>query len=236
MNKHVIVHLAGPSMAWGSHEFGWYRATEKFPLHSHICGMLGAALGIDRMDFDSQKELRDSFIYAVKLEGDTQSEMTDFQTLRPTIKRSDYRIFRGVTRSSFGNMVNDKNGIVKKKYDSGKMIRKNYICDSKYIALIRLKESSKYIEEDLIYALGNPVYTTCLGRKNCIPSEPLIQKESIVEADSFLEAFKEVSKTSGTVWTSEESEEAYRKVIVRDFPNFDKLRTYSKREIYEIAV
>ena len=86
MATYLMLKLAGPMQAWGTHTFEDYRAIHPFPTRSGIVGLLAACLGIERHDRESLMALGQSFQLAVRADRDDQRSytptvITDFHTV-----------------------------------------------------------------------------------------------------------------------------------------------------------
>lgn len=147
----ITLRLEGPLQAWGSDARWDYRGTDLFPTKSGVIGLLGCALGIERNDkrlTDMNMQLR----MAVRAD-------------RPGIRIVDYQTVTG-------NPLLNAEG--KKRYGSQTFIsRREYLSDASF--LVALEGPSDLIEE-MEEGLRNPKWPYYLGRKNCIPSRPVLEK------------------------------------------------------------
>ena len=153
MSNSVIttLRLEGPLQAWGSDARWDYRGTDLFPTKSGIIGLLGCALGIARNDdrlVDISRQLRMA----------TRAD-------RPGIRIVDYQTVTG------SPLLNAEG---KKRSGSQTFIsRREYLSDASFlVALEGPADLIKEIEE----GLRNPRWSYYLGRKNCIPSRPVLEK------------------------------------------------------------
>ena len=62
MPRYLILRLDGPMQAWGTHTFEDFRPSNLFPTRSGLLGLLGACLGLERVDLAGQAQLAASVI------------------------------------------------------------------------------------------------------------------------------------------------------------------------------
>lgn len=65
----LVLRLYGPLAAWGDVACGEVRPTLTFPTKSALLGLLGAALGVRRSEEETISRMRDSYGFAVSVEG-----------------------------------------------------------------------------------------------------------------------------------------------------------------------
>jgi len=229
--KILVTKFRSPMMAWGVETMENERPTADFPLKSHVAGLLGAALGIERRDVESLSKLFGDFDYACRYDGEgSPQRLIDFHTaLR--FKDTQAGAKRGIHRLTFLDRA-DPNFMHRKRWNkiAGQSISKrHYIVDATYTVLLHLHEKHFPLEE-VVDSLNSPTYVLFFGRKCCLPSRPLF--DAVIEADTFLEAMAATEPSRGLVWC-EEPEGAVERLMVKDVPEFNSARTYLTRAVYK---
>ena len=153
MSKAAILtlRLEGPMQAWGSDAKWDYRATELYPTKSGVVGLLACALGLERGDAEIA-EIADAIQMAVRAD-------------RPGERMLDYQTITGAP------LLNAEG----KKRAGGQTFisRREYLADASF--LVALEGPGDLIDR-LSTALERPHWPYYLGRKNCIPACPVLEK------------------------------------------------------------
>lgn len=159
--KHLALYLRAPLQSWGaSSKFG-DRGTIDAPTRSGLLGLIAAACGIDKND-----EARDSewLARATKLSltvfafrrGD---RMTDYHTVGARYDKDDPWERRMIPVTAEG------------KPRGTDLTNRDYLMDSVFgVAL----SGDDALVGEMAEGLANPVWGVWLGRKNCIPTEPIL--------------------------------------------------------------
>lgn len=153
----LLLRLAAPLQAWGSDSKFNIRNTEREPTKSGVIGMIAAAIGIQRNDVESDKQLEklNKMRFGVRVDREGKL-LKDF------------------------HMVHEyKNG----KMDDSHLTTRYYLSDAVFLAALE-SDNREYLEE-IVDALKRPVYPLFLGRRSCPITLPLIigiSDESLVEA------------------------------------------------------
>ena len=150
MNDYLILKLQGPMQAWGRESFEGLRPSELFPGRSALIGLLGACLGIDRIDQKQQQALAGSVRFAVRVDQQGQ-KMTDYHTVKNA--REDYR------------------GL--KSHDTIQTWRE-YWQDACYTVAVWSTDNADIALADIAKAVKHPLYTPVLGRRSCPISEAVV--------------------------------------------------------------
>lgn len=150
----LILRLEGVLQAWGENSKWDYRDSASMPTRSGIVGLLACALGYERGD-ERISELAGALNIAVR--ADRQgSRFVDFQTVQgePLL-------------SALGKPR-------KEKGESGNTIisRREYLQDASFTVFI---ECGDELCSTLAGALEAPRWCLYLGRKNCVPSRPVLE-------------------------------------------------------------
>ena len=147
----IVLRLEGVMQSWGDDSKWNHRASSQMPSKSGIVGMLACAMGLERDDH-AIVELGDAIIMAVR--ADRPGMMaTDFQTV------TGYPLLtaEGKPRSTGNTFIS----------------RREYLQDAAFTVFL---EAEKGWEKRIIDALGDPVWPVYLGRKNCVPSRPVLME------------------------------------------------------------
>ena len=205
MQDYLILKLDGVLQAWGRESFEGLRPSELFPGRSALLGLIGACLGIDRLDQDSQQALALSLGFAVRVDQQGQ-KMTDYHTVKDA--RVDYQ------------------GL--KTHDTIQTWRE-YWQNAKYTLAIWNTENATILLPQVKAAIQKPIYTPVLGRRSCALSRPLFECDVI--AANHLEALALVEPFGGTVYADVSSANAIR-LKKRDVPIIHQPRQFASRMVY----
>lgn len=205
MQDYLILKLDGVLQAWGRESFEGLRPSELFPGRSALLGLIGACLGIDRLDQSSQQALALSIGFAVRVDQQGQ-KMTDYHTVK------DARV--------------DYHGL--KTHDTIQTWRE-YWQDAKYTLAIWNTENATILLPQVKAAIQKPIYTPVLGRRSCALSRPLFECEVI--AANHLEALALVEPFGGTVYADVSSTNSIP-LKKRDVPIIHQPRQFASRMVY----
>ena len=156
----LLLRLEGALQSWGDHSKWDTRDTGAFPSKSGILGLLACALGWERGD-DRIAALSASMTVAVR--ADRPGElMMDFHTVQgnPRLTTAD-----GKPRAA------NQSTIVSKRW---------YLQDASFLAAVDVGEPWT---EMVAQALSSPKWPLFLGRKNCVPSRPVLEEISTDYSD-----------------------------------------------------
>ncbi len=160
----LLLRLVGPMQSWGVASRFQERDTAPEPSKSGVLGLLCAAMGIDRANWDDLEPL-------TKLRFGVRRD-------RPGVARYDYH--------SAGAHKDDR--IMKadgKLSSDGIVSKRHYLADAAF--LVGFEGEDRGLLEKANAALRNPVWPLYLGRKSFVPSEPVwlengIRNESLEAA------------------------------------------------------
>ena len=146
----LLLRLAGPMQSWGTTSRFDHRDTAKEPSKSGVVGILAAALGIDRENWNDLKPL-------TRLSMGVRHD-------RPGLPMREYQTagcaeYDKIIKAD-GTLSND--GVVSHRF---------YIADAAF--LVGLECDDHFFLERVHSALKNPVWPLALGRKSYVPSEPI---------------------------------------------------------------
>lgn len=149
----LILRLEGLFQSWGETSKWDYRDSSDFPTKSGIVGLIGCAMGEER-ESPVLVELSQDLTIAVRADREGIRVM-DFQTVT-------------------GNPLLNAAG---KPRSLGNTIISNhvYIQDACFTVFLEMEE---FWHARIVKALRDPRWCVFLGRKNCVPSRPVLECES----------------------------------------------------------
>jgi CRISPR system Cascade subunit CasD len=146
--------------SWGTRSRFDDRDTEAEPSKSGVLGLLCAAAGIDRDDWESLKPLTQMrFGVRVDNAGVFRSDYQTAQIYAPKVDRLDLLT---------GKEAKGGTGVT----------RKHYLADASYV--VGFQSEDRPLLEQLHVSLRNPVYPLCLGRKSFPPADPVYLPNGLV--------------------------------------------------------
>jgi len=151
--KTLLLKTEGMS-AYGLQTFDVHRRVNHFPTRSAVIGLLGAALGIERSEFQQLHQLSQRLTIAVQV-NNVGEKITDYHTVQ-NFRSPQGKIQKG-TKPTF----------------------REYWCDSEHSFAITADTD---LIEKLAVAVKFPVFTLFQGRKSCPLMRPLF--ENIVDNDN----------------------------------------------------
>lgn len=162
----LILRFDAPLMSFGGDAVDSQRITDIFPRRSMIAGLLANALGYDHADWEKTQRLQARLGYAVRRDR-TGSMLVDYQTvdLGQEFLRETWTS-RGIPEGRGGSV------------STGTHIQhRHYFMDAIYTLAVGLQnEREEYPTfQDVERAMFQPARPLCLGRKACVPSEPVYQ-------------------------------------------------------------
>jgi CRISPR system Cascade subunit CasD len=143
----VLIRLAGPVQGWGAaHAAFEQRPRSPYPTKSALVGMIAACLGRGRAD---PIEDLAGCVLAVRTDQSGQS-LRDYQTIGADgVYTADGKTVR-----------------------PGKVSVRGYTADGVFTAALGCPTPD--LARQVAHALQNPYYAPFLGRKGCLPTEPLL--------------------------------------------------------------
>lgn len=159
----LVLRLEGVLQSWGENAKWDFRDSSTMPTKSGIVGLLGCAMGEER---GSQVlvELAQSITVAVRAD-------------RPGVKFVDFQTVQG-------NPLRTADG--GKRSNNTFLSPHAYLQDASFTVFI---DTSPEWQQRIVSALENPRWCMYLGRKNCVPSRPILADR--MEAAGLMEALKE---------------------------------------------
>lgn len=155
----LLLRLAGPMQSWGTTSRFDQRDTGKEPSKSGVVGLLAAALGIDREQWNDDLQKLAALTMAVRHD-------------RPGVPRRDFQ--------TAGCAVSDTmiraDGSVSK---DGVTSHRDYLADA--VFLVGLEGPDRALLERAHAALQNPAWPLALGRKSYVPAESVWLEHGVVD-------------------------------------------------------
>lgn len=154
----LLLRLAGPMQSWGTTSRFDQRDTGKEPSKSGVLGLLAAALGVDRENWDDLEPL-------VRLVMGVRHD-------RPGVLKRDYQTAGCAVSDS---MIRADGSLSK----DGVTSQRHYLADA--VFLVGMEGADLSLLERIQMALQNPVWPLALGRKSYVPSESIWLEDGIVD-------------------------------------------------------
>lgn len=181
---YLALRLDGPLQAWGISSQFERRTTSLFPSKSGITGMICAALGLTKGSDPEGDALRT--MAAAEMLSIAMPKSRPMQRLR------DFHTVEHTRRAS-----NNPNKDAVQTW-------REYLLDARFAVVLQLPAE---FADKAGAALVNPVWGIWLGRKNCIPTEPIYRGTFESEADAICHLLGDTPLSAFTT--------------VRDAPNFE---------------
>ena len=159
--KFLALYLRAPLQSWGaSSKFG-DRGTLDAPTRSGLLGLLAAACGVDKNDAVRDREW---LVRAAKLSMNVLAfrrgdRMTDYHTVGARYDKDNPWQRRMIPTTADG------------KPRGTDITHRDYLTDSIFGVVFSGDEA---LLEEMGSGIANPVYGVWLGRKSCIPTEPIL--------------------------------------------------------------
>ena len=159
--KHLALYLRAPLQSWGaSSKFG-DRGTLDAPTRSGLLGLLAAACGVDKNDEARDRDwlARAAALSLTVLAFRRGDRLTDYHTVGGGFDESDPWQRRMIPVTSGG------------KPRGTDITHRDYLADSVFGAILAGDDA---LVSEMAAALVDPVWGVWLGRKSCIPTEPVL--------------------------------------------------------------
>lgn len=156
--KHLALFLRAPLQSWGvSGKFG-ERPTMSFPSKSGVLGLLAAATGIDRSD-DAWLERAAKMRFSVRAYR-TGPRLSDYHTVGGGYDKDHPRERRCIPAKA-------EDG----KPGNTALTRREYLQESVF-GVVLSGDDDSFLER-IANGVQDPVWGVWLGRKSCVPTEPV---------------------------------------------------------------
>lgn len=149
----LLLRLTGPMQSWGTTSRFYQRDTGKEPSKSGVIGLLAAALGIDRADWDS-------------IEPYTRCKL-GVRHDKPGTPKRDYQTAQNVIAADGS------------KRHRTAVTTRDYLADAAF--LVGLESDNRRVLAAAYDALKTPRWPLGLGRKSYVPSEPVSIENGLLD-------------------------------------------------------
>ena len=159
--KHLALYLRAPLQSWGaSSKFG-DRGTLDAPTRSGLLGLLAAACGVDKNDEARDREwlARAANLSVAVLAFRRGDRATDYHTVGARYDKDDPWQKRMIPTTPDG------------KPRGTDLTHRDYLADSVFGAVLAGDDA---LVGEMAASLADPVWGVWLGRKSCIPTEPVL--------------------------------------------------------------
>lgn len=150
----LLLRLTGPMQSWGTSSRFQLRRTDTYPSKSGVLGLVLSAKGIGREESSKALESLVSLLMGVRVDR-TGTLDWDYHTAgaKIGIRSADGKIKKTASTGEFETLLS----------------RRQYLYDASF--LVALQGDAETIGA---CALDNPVWAVFLGRKCCVPAEPVL--------------------------------------------------------------
>lgn len=218
MPRYLIIRLDGPMQAWGTHTFEDFRPSNLFPTRSGLLGLLGACLGIERLDHAGLKQLAASVEFTVRADRTVLRPDTEKFMPKAAVKLPD---FHTVLAARKVDGLPNKNPVVS---------RREYLFDAAFTVAIGAKPDASVTLDAIADALRRPCYTPVLGRRSCPITRPLLESD-VVEVSDAKAALASALPVGGLIYAEGDLESA-QPLRIRDVPMYGRNRQFGARQVY----
>ena len=220
-HRWLVLRLEAPLLAFGGVAIDQVGVTRDFPAASMLTGLLANALGYRRTEWRKHQMLQDSLIFATRRERENVfGLLTDTQNAQ--LAKND----KGWT--TWGT-PEGRDGA---SYGAPHRRRRDYHADACVVVVLRVASSDTGPDlEKLAAALDRPARPLFIGRKPCLPSLPLRQKDTITAPDAYaaLQGFppeQSAPECLRAIWPLGEGPETGETVTrILDLPDLRNWRT-----------
>lgn len=157
----IVLRLAAPLMSFGEHAAFHYRDTLPFPTRSMLIGLFAAADGRPRDSALTPDPATGASPYA-------DLEIT-VRIDRPGTRHTDYHTAGGGRPHKQG--LRTSNGAYRAKKDSTLISQRVYLADAVFTIAVCAPDP---LLHHLTHRLEQPAFAPYLGRRACVPDEPLV--------------------------------------------------------------
>ena len=252
MNDYLIFRLYGALASWGDIAVGEIRSSHRYPSKSAVIGLLAAALGVKRGEYEKQTELA-KLLFSVRVDA-SGSPIEDYHTIQAPSEQA----IKNDRAKPFWTRVDEieaiKTRVIQSQNNSEAgaiQSRRTYYCDAVYTIALCENEFNRInwpvIEHSSLRVLSqlleNPKFVLYLGRKSCplgLPLEPQnIKGGNCIDAFrqsefSFNTELQLILKQSESIqyYSEEKLKNAHMVLTRRDQPVNRSAWQFSERDEY----
>lgn len=178
MPLHLLLRLEAPLMSFGTLAVDANRPVQRWPAVAMLTGLLANALGWRRTDAQALEDLQARLRWAARLDRPGEP-LHDFQTAQLDKKDLGWTTYGTPEGRDGGDDT----------YKPPHIRQREYRADASVAVALRLDPpATAPTLQDLAEALRRPRRPLFIGRKNCLPSLPLLAAPTLVEAADALDA------------------------------------------------
>lgn len=175
----LLLWLEAPLQSWGADSRFGRRTTLPFPTRSGVLGLLCCALGRGGEQEEWLARMRphaQTVVAYARENSEVEPLLRDYQVVGNGYDADD----------PWQDLMAPKKSDGKRPVGSGaKITHRFYIQDMAFACALHLPEGE---EEAIRAGLSCPVWAVCLGRKNCVPVEPVFRGIFATEEEALSEA------------------------------------------------
>ncbi|MCY4012001.1 MAG: type I-E CRISPR-associated protein Cas5/CasD [Gammaproteobacteria bacterium] len=176
----LLFTLYAPMASFGDIAVGERRASWSRPARSAVLGLVAGAMGVDRGDEETHRQLEESLHFGVRTETPGLA-MEDYHTVQAARARKGQSFGTRREELLLGNL-------------STVLSSREWRVDSFFTVALWNRDGAGVDLGDMADALNRPTFVPYVGRKSAPLGLPL--NPSVVDADTFLAAFDVRSPTS----------------------------------------
>ena len=185
---YLALLLDGPLQSWGFSSRFQRRTTELHPTKSGVIGLICAALGLAKDSPDERRILPQlAKLNMTTITVPRQLHSTDEPL--PVVRLEDFHTVRGTRRAS--GAMNPEAVVT----------RRQYLADTRFGVIM---SGERVLLNQVAAALEDPVWGVWLGRKSCLPAEPICrgvfasqaQAEHVLIGDASVDQFTRTEEVS----------------------------------------
>jgi CRISPR system Cascade subunit CasD len=175
----LVLRFDAPLMSFGAPVVDEYGRIQPYPALSALAGLLGNALGYDHSEPERLAALQARLCYAARRDRRGR-EIQDYQSVRIRSKGADLRYT--------DDHMDDRHawttwGTVEKRTAGSGTVReirfRDYWADAVYTVALTLRPADEVpTVDDLARAVQHPARPLFIGRKPCLPAEPLFDRRA----------------------------------------------------------
>lgn len=202
MRQFLVLRLSAPLMSFGAEKVDTRYVTRRFPGRSMLTGLLGNALGYHHRDTGALQRLQRRVQYVVR-EDRAGRALRDYHTVdlgqEHMLDARAWTTFGRTFRRAGGNSTGTH------------LTERDYLVGAVYTVVLWLvpAEDAPTLEA-LERALRTPARPLFLGRKCCLPSRPLVDRDSLHLASGWQEVLEMSAPGDGrsrTLWREAREDE-----------------------------
>lgn len=165
----LILRIQGPLMSFGAPAVDNHRVIQRFPTASMLTGLIGNALGYNHADWKYLQRLQERIRFAARIDRPGR-EIVDFQTVD---LGQDHLVDTGWTTYGYREArAGGSGGTTHIRYQ-------HYLADASITVALSLEPPRESPSLDEVEAaLQQPERPLFLGRKSCLPAEPVFLSRS----------------------------------------------------------